>query len=174
MQYTGAPIDVPDHWYPVICTRYSPFPQYRFWSYFLYCRSFFQFQNARTPRSVLSFAHCLSLFQKRRWVSLWTHSSTVTRSTLRLSTGERWECVEVNTVCCCWLYWYNGKARGSSPLPKQLAHCDLYRPIGATNHTATLVHHFSLTINLQHTVEPQYCTDRLQVHYSLELETFRW
>ena len=119
------------------------------------------------------FCPLLSLFQRRRWVSLWTHSSTVTRSTLRLSTGERWQCVEVNTVCCCWLYWYTGKARGSPPLFKQLARCGLHHTNDATNHTATPVHQFHLTINLQRTVEPQYCTDLLPVHYNLKLETFR-
>jgi hypothetical protein len=138
MQHKGSESHDPSHCSPLIFTVYSPFPKYRFWNCFCYWSYFIQFQNARTSESALSFAHCLSLFQKRRWVSLWTHSSTVTRSTLRLSTGERWQCVEVNTVCCCWLYWYTGKARGSPPLFKQLAHCGLHHPNGATNHTATL------------------------------------
>ena len=149
MEHTVALSHVPEHWSPVTCTGYTQFTQYRFWSCFYYCRYFFQFQSTGTPRSVLSFAHCLSVLQKRRWVSVWTHSSTVTRSTLRLSTGERWQCVEVNTVCCCWLYWYTGKARGSPPLTKRLAHRGLHHPNGATNHTATLHLQFHLTINLQ-------------------------
>jgi hypothetical protein len=66
-------------------------------------QTFLQLQNAGNPRSALSFSLCPSLFQRRRWVSLWTHSSTVTRSTSRLFTGEGWECVEVNTAYCCWL-----------------------------------------------------------------------
>jgi len=131
---------------PVICTFYRPFPQCRIRSCFCYWRYFFQFQNAGNPRSMLSFAQCLSLFQRRRWVSLWTHSITVTRSTFRLSTGERCECVEVNTVCCCWLYWYIGKARGSPKLPKQLAPCGLHHPNGSANLTATQVHQLHLTI----------------------------
>jgi hypothetical protein len=109
---------------------------------FFVLHTFFQFQNVGTPRSVLSFAHCPSLFQRRRWVSLWTHSSTVTRSTSRLSTGEWWECDEMNTVCCCWLYWYTGKACIILPLPKQLAPCGLHHPIAATNYTVTPVNQF--------------------------------
>jgi len=157
------------------CANFTGFPpstlQWFFSFYFWNCRYFFRFQNAGTPLSVLSIYYCFSLFQNRRWVSLWTHSSTVTRSTLRLSTGERLECVEVNTVCCCWLYWYSGKARGSPPLPKQLAPCGLHHPNGATSHRATLVHQFHLTINLKRTVEWQYCTKRLKLHHKLELET---
>jgi len=107
---------------PLICTWFPSFSSALFMmcSYFRY---FFQLQNARTPRSALSFALCPCLFQRLRWVSLWTHSSTVTRSTSRLSTGERWECAEVNTVCSCWQYWYTGKACRIQALPKQLAHC---------------------------------------------------
>ena len=148
---------------PLICVDFGVF---------CYCRHFFQLQNAGTPRSALSFAHCPSLLQRRRWVSHWTHSSTVTRSTSRLSTGERWECVELNTVCCCWLYWYTGKACGISPLPKQLTHCGLHHHNATTNHTVTLVHQFHLTVNLQHTVKPQYCTYPIQVYHKLELEAF--
>ena len=109
---------------------------------FLVLQIFFQFQNVGTPRSVLSVIHYPSLFQRRRWVSLWMHSSTVTRSTSRLSTGEWWDCVEVNTVCCCWLYWYTGKACIILPLPKQLAPCGLHHPIAATNYTVTPVNQF--------------------------------
>ena len=142
-----------------------------FWSCFCYWSYFIQFQNARTPQSVLRFAHCLSLFQKRQWVSVWTHRSTVTRSTLRLPTGERWQCVEVNTVCCCWLI-YTGMARGIPPLTELLALCGYNHPIGATNHTAKPVNQFQLKINLRCTVERQYCTDLLQIHYKLELGSF--
>jgi len=49
----------------------------------------------------------------------------------------------------------------------------LHHPNGATNYKATPVHQFHLTINLQRTVEQQYCTDLLLVHYNLKLETFR-
>ena len=37
---------------------------------FLVLQIFFQFENAGTPRSALNFAHCPSLFQRLRWVSL--------------------------------------------------------------------------------------------------------
>jgi hypothetical protein len=137
--------------YPVVSRLISV------WS-FLILHILFQLQNVGTPRSVVNFTHCPSLFQRQRWVSLWTHTSTVTRSTSRLSTGERWECVEVKTVCCCWLYWYTGMTCGIPPLPKQLAHCGLHHHKAATNHTVTLVHQLHPTINLQSTVEPQYCT----------------
>jgi hypothetical protein len=80
----------------------------------------------------------------------------------------------VNTVCCCWLYWYTGKAYGIPPLPKRLAHCALHHPYAAICHTVTLVHQFQLTINLQHTVEPQYFTYRIQLHYKIELEAFHF
>ena len=70
--------------------------------FFCYCRHFSIFKMP-APHYLCCFTHWPSLFQRRRWVSLWTHSSTVTRSTSRLTTGERWEWVEVNTVCCCWL-----------------------------------------------------------------------
>ena len=145
-----------------------------FWSCFWYCKYFFQLQTTGTPRSVLSFAKCPSLFQRRRWVSLWTHSSTVTRSTSRLSTGERWECVEVNTVCCCWLYWYTDKTCGITTLPKQLTPCGLHQPNAATSHTGTPVHQFHFTINVQRTVEPQYCTYRLQVYYKMGVSASSW
>jgi len=152
---------------PLICTEFPSFSSVLFMMLFLILQIFFQFENAGTPQSALSFAHCPCLFQRRRWVSLWTHSSTMTRSTSRLSTGERWECVEVKTVCYCWQYWYNGKACGIPPLPTQLAHCGLHHPNATTNHTVTLVHKFHLTINLQRRVEPQYCTYRLQAHYKM-------
>ena len=46
----------------------------------------------------------------------------------------------------------------------------LRHPNGNTSHTVTPVHHFHLTVNLQRTVERQYCTYHLQVYYKLELE----
>ena len=156
----------------VICTVMASIPFDLVLELFLVLQIFLPTQNAGTPQSALSFSHCPCLFQRRRWVSLWTHSSTVTRSTSRLSTGECWECVVVNTVCCCWQYWYNGKACGIPPLPKQLAHCGLHQPNVTTNHTVTLVHQFHLTINLQRTFEPQYCSYRLQAHYKPELKAF--
>jgi len=139
----------PHSWSPG-AVFYAGFPSISsplIWSCYWYCSYFFRLQNAGIPRSVLSFAHCPSLFQRRRWVSLWTHSRTATRSTSRLSTGKRWECVEVNTVCCCWLYWYTGKACGIPPLPKQLAPCALHQPNAATSLTVTPVHQFHLTIS---------------------------
>jgi hypothetical protein len=145
---------------PVIYTGFSSFSSAQFMMLLLVLQIIFRVQNPEKSQSVLSFVHCLSLFQRRRWVSLWTHSTTVTRSTSRLSTGEIWECFDVKTVCCFWLHWYTGKECGTTPLSKQLAPCGLHQPNAATNRTGTLLHQFHLKINLQLTIQPQYCTYR--------------
>jgi len=157
---------------PLSCTGFPSISSAQFMILFLILQIFLSPSKSRKLTVCAHFCQLLLSFQRRRWVSHWMHSSTVTRSTSRLSTGERWECVEVNTVCCCWLYWYTDKTCGIPPLPKQLARCGLHQPNAATSLTETPVHQFHLTINLQHTVEQHYCTYRLQVYYKLELEAF--
>ena len=66
-----------------------------------------------------------------------------------------------------------GNIGGIPPLLMQLARCRLHHPNVTNNHTVTLVQQFLLTINLQLTVEPQYCTYRLQAHHKTELEAFQ-
>jgi hypothetical protein len=156
---------------PVIYTGFPSFSSAQFMM-LLFLQIIFRLQYPGNSQSALSFGHCHFLFQRRRWASLWRHSSTVTRSTSRLSTGESWEGFDLNTVCCCWLYWYTGKACGTTSLSKQLAPCGLHKLNAATNRTRTLVDQFHLKINLQLTVEPQYCTYRIQLHYKLDLEAF--
>jgi hypothetical protein len=107
VQFRGNMSPILALWSPVVCIDPQSTHLTLILDFFWYWIYFFQLQNPATPRSMLSFAHCPSLFQRRRWVSLWTHNSTVTRSTSRLSTGEWCDCVEVNTVCCCLLdaFW---------------------------------------------------------------------
>ena len=159
---------------PLSCTGFPSISSAQFMILFLILQIFLSPSKSRKLTVCAHFCQLLLSFQRRRWVSHWMHSSTVTRSTSRLSTGERWECVEVNTVCCCWLYWYTDKTCGIPPLPKQLTPCGLHQPNAATSHTGTPVHKFHFTINVQRTVEPQYCTYRLQVYYKMGVSASSW